>query len=86
MTNEATLYRAYIIRCPQNSERSTRTYFLKNSEATHYESYTDAEALLKALERELAPVQPAPSTGYLRRIAIPSPKYVKERGHSMSLS
>lgn len=68
MTNEATLYRAYIIRCPQNSERSTRTYFLKNSEATHYESYTDAEALLKALERELAPVQPAPSTGYLRRI------------------
>lgn len=80
MTNEATLYRAYIIRCPHNSERSTRTYFLKNSEATHYAAYTDAEALLKALERELAPAQPPPSTGYLGRIGDGLRDYLKRFG------
>ena len=80
MTNEAALYRAYIIRCPRNSKRSTRTYFLKNSEATHYEAYTDAEALLKVLERELAPVQPAPSTGYMRRIGEGWRDFVKHFG------
>lgn len=80
MANEATLYRAYIIRCPQNLERSIRTYFLKSSDATRYESYTDSEALLKALERELAPVQPERNTGYLRGIGDGLRDFVKRSG------
>lgn len=77
MTDEATLYRAYIIRCPQNSEGSNRAYFLKSSDATHYALYTDPEVLLKTLERELASVQPEHSTVYWRGIEAKLRGFVK---------
>ncbi len=58
MTNDTTLYRAYIIRCPRGLDGSASSYLLINSGALNCRAYTDPERLLGALEQELATICP----------------------------
>ncbi len=58
MTNETTLYRAYIIRCPRGVDISDQPFLLKSTGASNYQLYTNAEALFGALAQEDASFQP----------------------------
>lgn len=61
MSNQGTLYRSFIIRCPRNLDLSAQFYLLKTVGVSNYQVHSDAESLLGALERELTfPIQEYP--------------------------
>jgi len=76
MANDTNLYRTYIIRCPRGLDPLTKPYLLKRS-GTDYQLYAGVQALLGALEEELAPIAPERNKYSLRGIGDGIRDFVK---------